>query len=98
MLMKITRHGQITLPKVVRERLDLAEGDYVEVEIPDDEKSILLKPRKVRLVGPDQEYYWSETWQAEEKEADEDIRNGRVRRVPKGVAPSEFLRRTRRGD
>lgn len=39
---KITSKGQITLPKVLREKLVLREGDYLDVYIQND--SIVLKP------------------------------------------------------
>ncbi len=30
---KVTRHGQITLPASVRERLGIEEGDLVEIDV-----------------------------------------------------------------
>lgn len=46
---KVTRAGQITIPKTLREKVGLTEGDYVElVHVPE---GILLKPSKLQLVG-----------------------------------------------
>ncbi len=42
---KITEHGQITLPADFREKLDIKEGDYLEAEL--DGKTIMLKPKLV---------------------------------------------------
>ena len=44
-LVKIIRHGQITLPADFREELDIKEGDYLEAEL--EGKTIVLKPKLV---------------------------------------------------
>lgn len=72
---KVTRHGQITLPASVRKELEIEEGDLVEIEVV-DERAVLV-PKK--LVDKSQAYFWTKRWQAGEREADEDIRAGRVR-------------------
>jgi len=73
-LVKVTRSGQITIPAAIRKALNLREGDYVEVRLADDR--IILTPKQV--VDKSQAYFWTEEWQAAEREADEDIRAGRV--------------------
>jgi AbrB family looped-hinge helix DNA binding protein len=72
---KLTRHGQITIPASVRKELGVEEGDLVEIEVV-DEKAVLIPKR---LVDKNQAYFWTEKWQDAEKEADEDIRAGRVK-------------------
>jgi len=72
---KVTRHGQITLPAIVRERLGIEEGDLVEIEV-EDERAVLM-PKK--LVDKSQAYFWTRKWQEGEQEADEDIKAGRVK-------------------
>ncbi|MFQ6057256.1 MAG: AbrB/MazE/SpoVT family DNA-binding domain-containing protein [Anaerolineae bacterium] len=74
-LVKVTRSGQITIPAAVRRAANIQEGDYVEVTVVDDK--VVLTPK--RLVDKSQAYFWTEEWQAAEREADEDIRAGRVR-------------------
>lgn len=49
---KITRNGQITIPKSVREELGITEGDYVDVYLVPD--GILLKPKKALIVDIDE--------------------------------------------
>ena len=71
---KVTRHGQITIPASVRKELGVEEGDLVEIEVI-DEKAVLI-PKK--LVDKNQAYFWTKRWQEGEREADEDIRTGRV--------------------
>lgn len=72
---KVTRHGQITLPASVRRQLGIDEGDLVEILV-EDERAVLV-PKK--LVDKSQAYFWTKRWQEAEKEADEDIRAGRVK-------------------
>lgn len=72
---KVTRHGQITLPASVRKRLGIEEGDLVEIEV-EDEKAVLM-PKK--LVDKNQAYFWTKRWQEGEREAEEDIKAGRVK-------------------
>ena len=40
---KVLRHGQLTLPKRLREQLHIVEGDILEAEIRDD--AIVLRPK-----------------------------------------------------
>jgi len=56
---KVTRHGQITLPAIVRERLGIEEGDLVEIDV-EDERAVLI-PKK--LVDKSQAYFWTRKWQ-----------------------------------
>lgn len=72
----IRGHGQITIPKRVRAKYNLEEGDLLEYE--EQEEGILLKPRK--LIDPTQAWFWTSEWQRREREADEDIKAGRVKR------------------
>lgn len=72
---KVTRHGQITLPASVRERLGIEEGDLVEIDV-EDERAVLI-PKK--LVDKSQAYFWTRKWQEDERAADEDIKAGHVK-------------------
>jgi len=73
-LIRVKRHYQITLPAAVRKKFKIDVGDYVEVEGQDGE--IILRP--VKMVRPDQAYFYSEEWQKGEAEADKDIAEGEV--------------------
>ncbi len=73
-LVKVTRNGQITIPAAIGEELEIQGGDYVEVSVVDD--TVVLTPKQ--LVGKSQAHFWTEEWQAAEREADEDIRAGRI--------------------
>ena len=42
-LVKVIRHGQITLPADLREELDIKEGDYLEAEL--EGEAIILRPK-----------------------------------------------------
>jgi len=44
MRVKVTRNFQITIPAVVRSKLGIKEGDYVEIELDEREGVILVRP------------------------------------------------------
>jgi len=71
-LIKVKKHFQITLPSNLRKNLKIAEGDFLEVERHDNE--LVLKP--VKVVHPDQEYFYTKEWQKGEAQADKDIAQG----------------------
>jgi AbrB family looped-hinge helix DNA binding protein len=72
---KVTRHGQITLPAEIRKKLGIEEGDLIEIEVK-DEQAVLI-PKK--LVDKNQSYFWTKEWQEAEREADKDIKEGRIK-------------------
>jgi len=73
-LIKVKKNYQITIPTALRRVLKIAEGDYLEVEKQDSE--LVLKP--VKMIHPDQAYFYSKDWQEGEKKADENIAKGEV--------------------
>lgn len=91
MLSKITRHGQITLPKEVRDRLRVKEGDYMDVKMSEDGAGLVLRPRKIITIDPDQEWFWTRSWQRAEAEAERDIEEGRLISSREGERASEAL-------
>ena len=76
-LAKLTSGGQGTLPKEIRTRANMQAGDFVEVAMGED-GYIVLKPKK--LVDASQAYFWTRQWQEGERQADEDIKAGRVKK------------------
>ena len=73
-LVRIKRHYQITLPAVLRKKLNIDIGDYVEVE--NKNGDIVMRP--VKVVHPDQEYFYTREWQEGEAQADKEIAKGDV--------------------
>jgi AbrB family looped-hinge helix DNA binding protein len=73
-LVRIKRHYQITLPAGLRKKLNIDIGDYVEVE--NKNGDIVMRP--VKVVHPDQEYFYTREWQEGEARADKDIAKGDV--------------------
>lgn len=91
---KITRSGQVTLPKRIRERLGVREGDQVQFE--ETDRGIVLHPLRTVVVPAEQAWFWEERWQEGEREAEEDIRAGRVHEIDDPadlLKPIEELRR-----
>lgn len=73
-LVKVTRNFQVSIPKEIREALNVQEGDLIEVQARDGE--IVMLPKK--LVDADQAWFWTREWQEGETEAEEDIRKERL--------------------
>ncbi len=73
-LVKVKENFQITLPTSIRKRWRIAVGDYVEAE--DAKEGVILKP--VKVIRPDQAWFYTEEWQKDEREADEAIVKGEV--------------------
>ena len=73
-VMKISPQGQIRIPKKIMNALGITKGDYVEVDIKDND--IILMPRK--LIDPSQEWYWTKEWQQMEASVDDELKEGPV--------------------
>ncbi len=80
MITQLRRRAQVTLPSEVVKKMKLQEGDNLDIAMEEDR--IIIKP--VLVIDRSQSWFWSKKWQEQEKEADEDIKKGRVHKV-KGV-------------
>ena len=69
-VIKVLRHGQITLPKELREVLGVKEGDILEAEM--KENQVVLKPKTLIDKIPESESELSEQGKAKIIEAIED--------------------------
>ena len=74
MLRKLGQNYQIALPKDVVKRLHLHVNDYLDIRVKDDK--IIVEPQLV--IPKDQAYFYTQEWQKEEAEAQEDIKKRRV--------------------
>lgn len=74
----VQSRGTIALPADLRRRLHLDEpGAQVQI-IEHEDGKIELQP--MLPIPADQRWFWTERWQAMEREADEDVAAGRVTR------------------
>jgi len=73
-LVKVKRNFQVTIPGKIRKMFNIMEGDYLDVEKRSD--GIFIRP--VKIVHPDQEYFYTKEWQKGEVEADKDIAEGKL--------------------
>ena len=87
-LLQIRSNGQITLPTDIRRMANLQEGDTLEVTVEAD-GSLRLVPKVV--IDRSQAYFWTERWQAGEREAEADIEAGRVHRFEDIEEALDFL-------
>ena len=86
-LVQIRKKAQLTLPLSIRQKLGIEEGDFVDVQIKNG--NIVLKVMK--LVSKEQAWFWTERWQRGEKEAEENIRTGRVQKFSDADDAIDFL-------
>ena len=77
MITKLRKRSQVTLPAEIVKKLDLKAGDNLEITLEDDR--IVIKP--VLVIDRSQSWFWSEDWQAKEKEVEEDIKSGKIYRA-----------------
>ncbi len=89
-VLTLRRNGQITLPSEVRRRMRASEGDVFVAEVRSPDEIVL---RKKSLVDASQAYFWTDEWQRGEREAQEDIRHGRVKRFRSAKALITDLKR-----
>ncbi len=93
-LIQVRKKAQVTLPQSVRQSLNIEEGDFLSVMVQDGE--IVLRVKK--LVDKEQAWFWTKRWQEGEREAEEDIRGGRIHRFDNAKEAITFLhKRGRRG-
>lgn len=72
---RFKKRSQITIPKEFVDALQLNEGDRLECRL-EDGKIVIVPTVEI---PKDQAWFWTEEWQKEEREADEDIKAGRVK-------------------
>ncbi|MBU4310595.1 AbrB/MazE/SpoVT family DNA-binding domain-containing protein [bacterium] len=75
-VLTLRKNAQLTLPKRVREALNLHEGDLIEMKVKD--KKVILTPQMT--IDSEQAWFWVKEWQKKEARAEADIKAGRVKK------------------
>jgi AbrB family looped-hinge helix DNA binding protein len=75
-LLTVQSRGTVALPADLRRRLHLDQGDAQIKLIERDDGRIELLP--VVAIPADQAWFWTDRWQAMEREADADVAAGRA--------------------
>ncbi|MEN8115016.1 MAG: AbrB/MazE/SpoVT family DNA-binding domain-containing protein [Actinomycetota bacterium] len=70
----LRERGQITIPSEVRDAANVDAGAVFECYVEDGR--IVMAPKV--LIDADQAWFWTERWQAMEREADADFASGRA--------------------
>lgn len=73
---RFKKRSQVTIPKEFVDALGLHEGDRLECRL--ENGKIVIVPTVE--IPKDQTWFWTEEWQKGEKEAEEDIKAGRVKK------------------
>lgn len=74
MLRKLGKSNQVAIPKEIVNNLGLKKDDYLDIYVENDK--IIIEPKV--LVSKDQAYFFTREWRKDERDAEEDIRKGRV--------------------
>ena len=90
-LVTLRPNGQLTLPADIRTSAHADTGDVFVAEVQDD--AIVLRPKK--LIDAAQAYFWTDEWQAGEREASDDIAHGRVKSSRSAAALIADLQKVR---
>jgi antitoxin MazE len=75
-ILTVQSRGTVSLPVQLRRRLHLDQADSQIKLIEHDDGRVELIP--VVVVPADQAWFWTDRWQAMEREADADIAGGRA--------------------
>lgn len=73
-LVQVRKKAQVTLPRSVRQALNIEEGDFLDVRVEGEE--VVLRVKKLADKG--QAWFWSRRWLEGERQAEADIKVGRV--------------------
>jgi antitoxin PrlF len=76
---RLRRKGQVTLPAEVRDALHVGEGDELEFTVTESGDVLL---RGMTVIPADQRWFWTDQWQAGEREAAAQIAAGQVAAFP----------------
>ena len=88
-LVALQGRGVVTLPAALRRKLRLEEkGAQVEVV---ERADGVIELRPYLAIPADEAWFWTPEWQAMEREADEDIKAGRVTRHKSRAEADAFL-------
>lgn len=71
---ELGQNNQIAVPKEIVETLNLQINDYLDVRVVGH--TIVLEPQV--MVPKDQQYFYTQAWQADERRATIDIKTGKV--------------------
>jgi len=71
----VQRRNLISIPREIREVLNINEGDVLDIRLEDNR--IIIEPMK--LVPSSQAYFWNEKTQNDMLDAKKDIESGNVR-------------------
>ena len=80
----VQKRNLISLPRDIREHMNINEGDVLDIRI--DDNKIIIEPMK--LVPSSQAYFWADKVQNDMLEAKKDVDSGNVREFK---TISEFL-------
>lgn len=86
-IIPVGKRGVLYMPKEILKEFHVEEGDYMEIY--GTKEGIVLRPKI--LVDKDQSWYRSEKWRKMEKEADDEIKKGKIKKFKTVKAAISYL-------
>lgn len=74
---RLRKKAQVTIPTEIVELLHLKEGDNLNIQVEDGR--IVLVPTVT--IAKDQAWFWTESWQQGEQQAERDVKQGRLKNI-----------------
>jgi antitoxin MazE len=74
---RLRKKAQVTIPTEIVELLHLNEGDNLNIQVEDGR--IVLVPTVT--IAKDQAWFWTESWQQGERQAERDVKQGRLKNI-----------------
>ncbi len=87
-VVKVGARGIITIPASLRKAVDIHPGDVVVIEASEGGGELTIHPQLT--VDRSQAWFWSESWQQDERDVERDISAGKVKRVKPKEALGEL--------
>ncbi len=76
----VQKRGVISLGLLKEHNIPVDDGDIFQIQL--EGSRVVLVPMK--LIPAEQAWFWEEAWQQGEKEADEDIKAGKIKSFQSG--------------
>ncbi|KRA72748.1 AbrB/MazE/SpoVT family DNA-binding domain-containing protein [Paenibacillus sp. Soil522] len=84
---QLRKKAQVTIPSEIVEGLNLNEGDQLDIIVEDGR--IILIPTVT--IAKDQAWFWTESWQKGEIQAERDVRDGCLTDITTGEELDAFF-------
>jgi antitoxin MazE len=84
---QLRKKAKLTIPSEIMEGLNLYEGDQLDILI-EDGSNVLIP---MVTIVTDQAWFWTESWQEGEVQAEKDVKDGKLTNIMSGKQLDGFF-------